>query len=290
MIGTRTLAAGLALLAGFALAPAARAGDTFRLDMPASGSTITLGSPEDPSADLVATAHRGGFRGGFSGGHHGFHGGHHGFHGGHHGFHGGFNRGFYGGHRGFYGGFNRGFYGGFYRPYFYGGYYRPYYAGFGYGYGSYYSYPGAYYGYPSYYSPCGQPAVVSSAPTMTLQVGPGVAPAPSTINPIPQMPPASNPYEGDTLPAPKPVPGTFPYDGGPKTPVPMPRTEEAPEPALNNGSTIRPADERFVFLPEPTISAKTAGQPATGKWAYPAYGEAPRRTSFAEDRPIKIGR
>jgi hypothetical protein len=37
-----------------------------------------------------------------------------------------------------------------------------------------------------------------------------------------------------------------------------------------------PADGRVVSLPQ---------KPA-GKWAYPAYGEPARRTSFAEDRAL----
>jgi hypothetical protein len=69
------------------------------------------------------------------------------------------------------------------------------------------------------------------------------------------------------------APGTtYPYDGGPRTPVPMPRADDS-ETGVPRLQT--PARERVVSTP--------AG---TGKWAYPAYGEAPRRTQFAQDRVI----
>jgi len=287
MIGTRTIAAGLALLAGLVLTPATRAGDTFRLDMPgpAKTSTLTLDT-SDPSADLVATWYRGGFRGGFYGGYRGGYGG--------------FYRGGYGGfYRGGYGGFYRGGYGGFYRPYYgfyrpsYYSYYRPSYypSVFSYGYG-YGSYPSYYYpNYSSYgYYPCG----TTTAPVVTLQVAPTTRILQGSIVPAPTQPPATMPpasSNGNTLPTPTPNSGTFPYDGGPKSIVPMPPAQEEEAPAIRpGGSSIRPADERFISFPEPDLSARTASTGNKGKWAYPAYGEQPRRTSFAADRVITPGR
>jgi hypothetical protein len=76
--------------------------------------------------------------------------------------------------------------------------------------------------------------------------------------------------------------GTYPYDGGPATPVPLPRkagpgAEQAPQPR-----TV-PMDGRSVSLPAAT---------ATTRFAYPAYGEEPTRTRFAEDRsnPVIVQR
>jgi hypothetical protein len=66
--------------------------------------------------------------------------------------------------------------------------------------------------------------------------------------------------------------GTYPYDGGPSTNSPAPQT--APAPSAAPQRTV-PLEGRSVSLPKPA-----------GKWAYPAYGEAPRRTSFAADRTL----
>jgi len=287
MIGTRLIAAGLALVAGLALTPATHAGDTFRLDMPGPAKTTTLALDTNDGADLIdAGWYRGGVRGGFYGG--GYRGGYGGYRGG---FYGGGYRGGYVGYRGgYYGGYRGGYYGG-YRPY-YGSFYRPYYGGY---YGGYYRpayYPQVYYGsgysynYPYYYAPCSLPDVVPTMPSVTLRVTP--APSSGVIIPNPD---GSLPSQvpGGTLPVPTPQQGTFPYDGGPKSPVPMPRIEEA-APANNPGSAIRPADERFVSFPTPDLSARAVGVAPQGKWAYPAYGEQPRRTTFADDRVIRPGR
>jgi len=281
MIGTRTLAAGLALVAGLALTPSTRAGDTFRLDMPGPARTTTLDlKGGDDGADLVATGwYRGGFRGGF-------------YHSGYRGSYGGYRGGYgYAGHRGYYGGY-RGGYAGYYRPYyggFYGGYRsfypRAYYGGYGYSSGAYYGGYGYSYAYPYYYAPCSLPGVLPAMPpVVTLQSTPSIGPdySPSLSTPGTVIPPASG-----TLPAPKE--GTFPYDGGPKETVPMPRVDDD-GPTLKPSTTIRPADERMVSFPPPDISATTAGVSPKGKWAYPAYGEEPRRTSFAEERIIRPGR
>jgi len=283
MIGTRTLAAGLALVAGLTLTPSTRAGDTFRLDMPGPARTTTLDlKGADDGADTVATSwYRGGFRGGF-------------YYGGYRGAYGGYRGGYYGGYRGgYYGGYHRPFYGSYYRPFYGAGYYggyrsfypRAYYGGFGYYPGYYSSYS---YAYPYYYAPCSLPSTIPTMPpVVTLQATPSVTESdysPSLTTPGTVIPPASG-----ILPAPKADSGTFPYDGGPKEAVPMPRIDDD-GPTLKPSTTIRPADERLVSFLQPDISAQTAGAAPKGKWAYPAYGEQPRRTSFAEERVIKPGR
>jgi hypothetical protein len=80
---------------------------------------------------------------------------------------------------------------------------------------------------------------------------------------------------------PAPLPdgaATYPYNGGPSAPVPMPG-EPAPASAPKRATV--PLQGRFVSLPaQPT-------QPAT-RFAYPAYGEEPRSTSFATDRVVTV--
>jgi len=291
MIGTR-FAAGLALVAGFALTPAAHAGDTYRLDLPQSATTSTLDLRGiDSDDDLIATRYyRGGFHGGFSGGYHG-----HGY--------GGYRGAGFVGYRGYgYGGYRgAGFVG--YRGYGYGGYrgyYAPYYGGFAYSgfYRPYYAprvfYGASYYVPPTYsfgYWPCSDTEVV---PSMPPAISLGITPTPSLQGRIVPAPEAYNPPQVTNplpvLPEPAAQPGTFPYDGGPKAPVPMPPATD-PAPAKRPAGDIRPSDERFVSFPTPTISAQTAGVTAKGTWAYPTYGEVPTRarpakTSFAEERIV----
>jgi hypothetical protein len=68
---------------------------------------------------------------------------------------------------------------------------------------------------------------------------------------------------------------SYPYDGGPSNPVPWP----GPAPQ------IKPAPQKTVPLEGTPISYPA---PSTaGRYVYPAYGEQPARTSFAEDRLIK---
>jgi len=280
MIGTRFIAAGLALFAGLALTPATRAGDTFRLDMSGPATTSALDLRDSNSGDLFDVAYRGGFHGGFYRpgpvGYRPYYGG-------------GFARPYYGGYARpyyrplYYGGFYRPYYGAYYARSYYGGYATPYYGG-------YYSAPSYYYySAPAYYNPCALP---SPTPAVTLRV----APTPTyqgTVVPGGTIVPESSVPGGTIVPessVPQANPGTFPYDGGPKAPVPMPRIEEAPRPPQDDGAVIRPADERLVSLPTPDLSAANVNGTGTGKWAYPAYGEKPKRTSFAEERPIKIGR
>jgi hypothetical protein len=87
---------------------------------------------------------------------------------------------------------------------------------------------------------------------------------------------------GPELPPPvlqTPDPGaTYPYDGGPKVPVPTPKgPEPAPISAPKAPKATVPLEGRTVALPK---------QPT--KWAYPAYGEQPRQTSFASDRTTVV--
>jgi len=223
--------------------------------------------------------HSGGFHsGGFhNGGFHssgfrnvGFHNG--GFHnsGFHNGFHSSFHRGF---HNGFHSSFHHGFHRGFSRSFFFNGfwpfygygyrnfYYPGYYSGYGYGYSPYYDYAPSVY----YYSPlCSYPASLTTtysgySPVMPL--------APQDGGPVPGGGPVPRPGTVED--------GTYPYDGGPASPVPMPRADPVPsrEPA-------RPAPKpegRIVSLPAP----KT-------QFAYPAYGEKTAPTSFAQDRPAVL--
>jgi hypothetical protein len=277
-----TLAAGL--LALVACIPAAQAADDdIRLKLPATpddvGEVRTLGATNaDLDADTLEMRYYGGFRGGV-GGYRGF-GGSRGF-GGYRGFV-GYRGGYYGGYRGFgYGGY-RGFYGGYrgFYPRYYGGYgygLRGLYAGYGgygyggYGYGgyggyypsyySYYSYPSVYYSYPGYsyyYSPCATVMSVAPATTLDYSIVPST-PADPTTPSTPSL---------KTTPAP-PMPrvdGTYPYNGGPSTPVPMPKGGDE---AMTLPRVPTPILDRVVSLKD---------EPTTGKYVYPAYGELPRRS------------
>ena len=84
--------------------------------------------------------------------------------------------------------------------------------------------------------------------------------------------------EGGPVPRPGGVEdGTFPYDGGPSSPVPMPKADPVP-----SRDPVRPApkpEDRIVSLPAPTTQL-----------AYPAYGEKTAPTSFAQDRPALLKR
>ena len=151
---------------------------------------------------------------------------------------------------------------GFYRPFVFSGrasrftygnywrpfaFYRPYYGGGYYGGG-----PGYYYGGPSYYyNPCPTPYYYyySYAP-LTVDAA-TAAPAVASA----QIRSRSS---------------TYPYDGGPNNPVPMPR----------GGPDANPAPR---LVPPDTVEVSTT--PAR-KHTYPAYGETPARTLFAEDRPV----
>jgi hypothetical protein len=220
--------------------------------------------------------------------------------GGHHGgYHGGYRSNYYGGYRGYYGGY-RGFYGGYhnyYRPYYAG--FRPYYGGygyrnfyypryslyaslFGYGYGYGYGYrPYAYYAPPVYYydPSCYYPTGLT---TSTFSTYSPVMPLTSQYESgyVPQGTPVPQPGSAEDRGVPVPKPGsaedgTFPYDGGPSSPVPMPKADPVP-----SRDPVRPAPKpegRIVSLPAPTTP-----------FAYSAYGEKTAPTSFAQDRPAVL--
>jgi hypothetical protein len=251
-----------------------RADDTIRLNL-ADGTPTRNLVDDGNGADTINIARGGGhvaFRGGFGG----FRGGFGGFRGGFGGFRGGFG-GFrsFGGFRGGFGGFRsfggfRGGFGGFRSFYGYGGY--PWF-GYGYpwlGYGGYpwlgydaYGYGGYYplYGYGGYYGPCS--GLTGGIYTLAM-------PATGSVAPL-----SGSPTLPSTNPTPPQMPrddGTYPYNGGPSTPPPDPKT--IPVPATAPQRTV-PLEGRSVSLPKPAT-----------KWAYPAYGETARRTSFAQDRTL----
>src|ERR1017187_2810614 len=164
-----------------------------------------------------------------------------------------------------------GHYRGYYRPYY--GYYRPaYYYPRAYTYYApsyyprYYYTPTYYYSAPSYgsyyYYPISGEAL--PPPATTVQ---GSYPAPAPQQYVPPMPPPG---------------GTFQYDGGPRSIVPMPNSNEPP-------LVVIPIDGKLVSLPtQITGGTSQVGMPAaprTGepRATYPAYGEepitpAPRKT------------
>jgi len=251
----RNLAAGALALAGLAFATPARAEDTLRLSLPGSDKASTLdlkATDADLDAEVldIARGRAGGGRAGVRG------------------------RGFAG--RGRIGG--RGFRGAFFRPGFGRGgfrgvgfrgrgfgfrgvgfrgfaYYPRYYGGFYYG-----GAPGIYYsapvGYSYGYAPCSG-TVISSGPATTLRM----APVPSNGGPV--VP--STPTPGKS---------TYPYDGGPKTPVPMPKADEAKQ---------VPLPRTPALLEDVLVSLQ--GQAQGGKWNYPAYGEKPTRTGTGSATP-----
>ncbi len=287
----------VAVLGVLAWAVPSRAGDTIRLNRVDDTPTQTL-QDDGSGADTIKTWHRGfggfgGYRGFGFGGYRGF--GYGGL--GYRGF------GFGGlGYRGFgYGGLGyRGL--GFYRPFYYGGFYRPYYGlglglglgyglgyglgfgglgyglgygglGYGIGYGGYYPgfgygmygmgyggyYPGI--GYGGFYGPCA--GVSGGVYTLAMPASGGITPATTAVQP------RYTDYATQQAPA---GDGTYRYDGGPSSPVPNPKA--APVPQIAPERSV-PLEGRAVSLPKPAT-----------KWAYPAYGEAPRRTTFAEDRTL----
>jgi hypothetical protein len=241
---SRSVAAGVLTLAGLAFAGSARAEDTVLLNLPGPADQATTFDLKATDADLdpyiidVARGGRGGGRAGFRGGFRG------GFRAGH--FRGGFRgvgwrgwgwrgrgwgvgwRGWGVGWRGRGWGVGLGWPGYRYYPrYWYGAYYPQ----------VYYPYPVAY-----GYSPC---VVTTAVPATTLRVVP--SPGREVI--------PSQQGQG---------PGTFPYDGGPKSPVPMPKIEETKH---NTPHAPQLIDDVLVSVPG-----------KSGKWNFPAYGETPKRS------------
>jgi hypothetical protein len=140
--------------------------------------------------------------------------------------------------------------------------YQPFGLGYGFGglgYGGFY--PGI--GYGGFYGPCS--GLAGSVYTLSMPANAGMAaPVTTTFQPryTDYYAPGQTP-RGDS---------TYPYEGGPSNPIPNPKA--APVPQSAPGRSV-PLEGRAVSLPKPAT-----------KWAYPAYGEAPRRTSFAEDRTL----
>jgi hypothetical protein len=93
---------------------------------------------------------------------------------------------------------------------------------------------------------------------------------------VPGMPPAGSPAAQQT--------GPYPYDGGPANPVPMP-TVEQPAPA-QPAPTLGPRRVAPQAGQGLHVSIPDSPRPSTG-FAYPAYGEDNRATSFATDRTRK---
>lgn len=228
--------------------------------------TYRLGDlPTQTEDDTLLVAHR------YHGGGGRYHGGGGHYHGGGGHYHGGY----YGGHRS-YGGYGyvghnhyRSYYNS-YSPYYYGSQfafsYRPYY------YNSYYYTPPVYYYYqPSYQYEYNCP--ISSSESYTGIVGTYQPATPARTAPARTAP---MPRADEVQPPPPPAEedGGFRYNGGPASPVPLPKTEPLPQ----RGTPIDPAKGRVVSVP---------AQPT--KFAYPAYGEktAPA-TGFAQDRTILL--
>ena len=113
----------------------------------------------------------------------------------------------------------------------------------------------------------------------TVTVPSQVVVGPSGNSYMPYVPPMP-PTNGAT---PAPGTGTFPYDGGPANPVPMPKEVPAvPAPAKGPARPLAPDGTLFVSAPI-TATAILAPQ-RTPQFAYPAYGEDTRATSFATDQ------
>jgi hypothetical protein len=159
-------------------------------------------------------------------------------------------------------------------------YYRPNYRGYG-----YYRYPGWYYpnvGFGidfNYYAPadyypppeCYTPPVsVYTTPpyyspnglSVETYSAPGGAATYSVTRPAAGPEPVQPP-----MPRANGLPGTFPYDGGPDSPVPMPKADPTSAP---RDSDKAPRDGIRVSLPADSKEAKA-------KLAYPAYGDEARR-------------
>jgi hypothetical protein len=267
------------LVAGFAAlasSSAVRAGDdTIRL-----GTSGTFGGVTGED-DMELVRGRGGFGGGgFRGGFGGFRGGFGGFRGGVVGFRGGFGgfrggfvgfRGGFGGFRGGFVGFRGGFGGSFVQPFVY---YRPFFP--------------VVYSQPIYYWPCGSEITVNT-PSVLAQL------------PLDSSEGATNPYQFQSaaarpqlLPMPGAVPPgangnqTFPYDGGPASPLPLPRPgnngidgQPTPQPTIPLSGKVVSASPNQVTggtsqFTSHLISASTVSapeQPSVNRFSYPAYGD-----------------
>jgi hypothetical protein len=218
-------AALLALVLG-ALASAARADDTIRLDLRRDGPAGVAGLDGDDDIELVRGYRR--FYGGYGYGYRPY---------------------FSYGYRSFYG------YGFGYRPYYYPRYYSYYAPSFSFSFG--YARPFAYsyfYAPPVYYSPYYYCPINGSGSIMPYATSVGAQINFTVMRPAP-----------DNLHAPTPLPGassdgTYPYDGGPLNPVPMPSSQPAPK-----AQPTVPLEGRPVSLPAPEKAEKKYTYPAYGE-------------------------
>lgn len=260
------LTAGLLAVAGLlASGAASQAGDVFRLALPAGGDVpaLKLGQIDTNAETLdVWRGGFGGFRGGFGGFRAGF-----GF--------GGFRGGFYGGFRGWGGGWGgwRGGWGGW------GGGWGGWRGGWGgwgggWGYSCYQPYWGCGYGW------CGSPWVslgCNNGFCSISDTSPGIASnftlslGPTSLR---VQTPQALPAQPGTLQQPSPNGnGTFNYDGGPRSPVPLPRSDQSAPPVNPAPKSVQPSvplEGLPISYPAPAV-VRTAP-----KYAYPAYGERAR--------------
>lgn len=187
---------------------------------------------------------------------------------------------FYWGHRPYYYHGYRPYYYWGYRPYYYWGYrpyYWPYYPRFYFSFGYpryyyYYYYPPTYYYYPPppyyyyYYYPI----------SMNGDSGSEV---PSTIQRVEPQRFYGDAY-GTTVPPTAPNQATYPYDGGPRSPVPMPRNgnDTKPRPETRPAQPTVPLEGTPIAYPTPVTQKK---------YVYPGYGERPAPASnFAPERTV----
>lgn len=238
------LAAGALAIAALVAAGPARADDLIRLGNTGDVSAPTLdlkARPADLNADVELAWYRGGW-GGYRtwGGGYGWGGGY---------------RGWGVGYRGW--GWGGGYYGGFYPRYnvgFYPSYGFAYYPSFSYSYYPSFAYYGGYF-------PCSLGADVVVTTTQAVPAMPRIIENPAQRQlpmPLPGQPPVMPRSEG-----------TFDYDGGPKTPVPMPKTEGELSARAPTDAPRRPMIVNELLVSDPAAKS--------GKWVYPAYGETPRR-------------
>jgi len=296
MCGRISALGAVAVLALWGWTGMARADEPGSAARDGGAKTFTLGFDGQADTDLVR-GYRGGHVAHYGGGHYGGYG--RAYYGGYgRGYYGGYGRSFYGYGRGFYGNYYRPYYGGFYagyrsyyRPYYYAGYYPQYYSsGYYSPYSSYYYAPSVYYSTP-YYCPISYgveslaPAVINGSGAY-YQGQPGYQGQPSYqgqpgANPV--MPPA--PAGNGSYPAQPDNGGTYPYNGGPGNQVPQ-QQQLPPDAAPIKGVPLKtvPLEGKLVSLP-PKQATKTATAAPATRFAYPAYGEQSRETSFATARP-----
>jgi len=289
----RSLAGLAGVAAIFAGTQVASASDVIPLKGSANVNTptLTLGNDGQSETELARYA-RGGYGGGYRGGHVGHYGGYRGgYHGGHVGHYGGYRGGYYGGYRGYYGGYYGGYRGGYYGGY--AGYYQPYYSSYSYSpyvYTTpyYYSSPSYYYSSPSYYSAPYYNGCCDTTANVNIVATRSVVQQPNLLNGTPySVQPSVRGYSGEpplngnnnnnppVMPPVQQGNGTYPYDGGPVAPVPMPRQDANPA----KSAPAAPATLRLVTYPSQPVQQQS-------QFSFRAYGEDTRASGFAIDRTV----